>query len=70
MDIGNVEIPNEMIWDSLNITIWSIIRLKLNGRIEVYDIWLEFGDSKYAQSSRPEKNDPQIRGSKDKKDII
>ncbi len=57
MTIGNVQISHQMIFMISNIEIGSILWLKLNGTMEVLDIWLECLHLKSFQSSIPERND-------------
>eukprot|EP01084_Bolivina_argentea_P232830 392309_1 len=70
MSIGNMKISHEMILDLVNITIWSIMKLKTNGTSEVCDFRMDFSFSNYGQSSRPERKVEQIRDYKHKKDFV
>ncbi len=70
MSIGNMKISHQMKFPMLNIKSRITLELKPNDGVEVCSFLMDFGDAKYAQSSRAERNDEQRRAATHRKDLF
>eukprot|EP01084_Bolivina_argentea_P312727 541429_1 len=70
MTIGNMNISHQMEMSPLYITFRITLELKPNGKLQVCDFRMDFGDENDAQSSIPERNDQQRKPAAHRKGLF